>query len=176
MISGEGLDGGERLCDVLFTVTDTHLDAELLVDMLCQMLGGIDATMLATGTAKAEHERCEAALDITAHMSIGQFIHAVEERQYLTIVLEEADDGFVETGQLLVRLVTARVMRRTAVEDIAAAIAALVLRNALGERETEDAHHQRTLCVVLRERGRTILRMGFVGIHLCGLVTIGTTG
>ena len=65
-------------------------------------------------------------------MGIGQLIHAVQEGQYLTIVLQETDDGLVQTSQLLVRLVTTWVVRATAVEDIATTIAALVLRNTLG--------------------------------------------
>jgi hypothetical protein len=40
----------------LFTVTDANLNAELLMDMLCQVLGTIDATMLAARTAKTEHQ------------------------------------------------------------------------------------------------------------------------
>ena len=118
------------------------------MDMLGQVLGAIDGTMLTTRTAEAEHQRRETTLDVATHMSIGQFIHAVEESQYLTIVLQESDNRFVQSRQLFVRLVTARVVGRTAVEDIAATIAAFVLRNALGIREAEDAHHQRSLGIV----------------------------
>ena len=92
-------------------MTDAHLDAELLVDMLSKVLCTIDRTMLTTRTTKAEHQIGETALDITAHMGIGQFINAVEECQYLTVILQETDDWFIKTCQLLIRLITARVMR-----------------------------------------------------------------
>ena len=145
-------------------MADAHLDAKLVMDMLSQMLCRVDTAMLTTCAAEAEHERREATLDIAAHVSISQSIDGVEEGQYLTIVLEEADDGLIESCQLLIWLVTTRIVGRTTVEDIAATIAALVLWNTLGEREAEDANHQRSLSVVLREGGRTVLRMGLIGV------------
>ena len=82
-------------------------------------------------------------------MGIGQLIDAVEERQNLAIILQEADNRFVQTRQLFIRLIAAGVMGRTAVEDITTAIARLVLRNAFSIRETLDTHHQRALGIVL---------------------------
>ena len=112
-------------------MTDAHLNAELLMDMFSQMLCTIDRAVLATRTAKAEHQRGKSTLDIAAYMGIRQLIDAVQEGKYLTIVLQEADDGLIETCQLLVRLITAWVVRATAVKDVTATIAALVLRNTL---------------------------------------------
>ena len=109
-------------------------------------------------------------------MGIGQLIDAVEESQNLAIVLEETNHGLVQSRQLLVRLVTARIVGGTAVEDIAAAIAALVLGNAFGKREAIDTHHQRALGIILGERGRTILRMGLVGVLVGGLIAVGARG
>ena len=79
--------------DALLTMADAHLDAELLMDVLCQMLGRIDGAMLASRATKGEHQRSEAALDISAHMSIGEFINRIEEGEYLTIVLQKSDDN-----------------------------------------------------------------------------------
>ena len=117
--------------NVLLTVTDAHLNAELIVDMLSEMLGGIDGTMLTTRTAEREHQRGKATLDISAHMGIGEFIDRIEEGQDLTIVFQESDHRLIESRQLFVRLITAGVMGATTVEDIAAAIATLILRDAL---------------------------------------------
>ena len=112
-------------------MTNAHLDTELLVDVLCQMLGGINGAMLTTRTTESEHQRGEAALDISAHMGIGQLIDRIEEGENLAIVLEESDHGLVETRQFLVGLITAGVVGRTAVKHIAATIAALVLGDSL---------------------------------------------
>ena len=109
-------------------------------------------------------------------MGIGQLIDAVEESQNLAIVLEETNHRLVQSRQLLVRLVTARIVGGTAVEDIATAIAALVLGNAFCEREAIDTHHQWALGIILGERGRTILRMGLVGVLIGGLVAVGARG
>ena len=58
-------------------MADANLDAELLMDMLGQVLRTIDRAVLATRTAKAEHQRGKATLDIAAYMSIRQLIDAV---------------------------------------------------------------------------------------------------
>ena len=44
--------GFEGLGDVLFAMADAHLNAELLVDMLCQVLGRVDAAVLAARAAE----------------------------------------------------------------------------------------------------------------------------
>jgi hypothetical protein len=48
--------GWEDLRNVLFAVTDAHLDAKLVMDMLSQMLGAIDGAMLTTRATEAEHK------------------------------------------------------------------------------------------------------------------------
>ena len=164
------------MCDALLTVADAHLDAELLVDVLRQMLGGIDRAVLTTRTAEGEHQRGEATLDIAAHMSIGQLIDGVEEGEDLTVVLQESDDRLVESCEFLIGFITARVMGASAVEHIAATVATLILGDALAVGETKNLHHQRSLCIVFREGGGTILGMGLVGIEVGGLIAVGTTG
>ena len=85
------------MSDFLLTMTDAHLYTELLVDMLCEMLSGIDTAMLASCASEAEHQRREASLDISAHMVVGKLIDTVEEGEYLTVVLEEAYHRLIET-------------------------------------------------------------------------------
>ena len=67
--------------------------------------------MLTARTAKGEHERREATLQVALHMGIGQPIDALKESGYLAIVLQESDDGFIQSCQLLIGLVAARVVR-----------------------------------------------------------------
>ena len=137
------------LRDALLTMADAHLDAELLVDMLRQMRGGIDGAMLTTRTAEGEHQRGKATLDVAAHMGIGEFIDRIEEGEDLTVILQESDYWLIKTCQFLVRLIAPWVVSRAAVEHIATTVAALILRDALAVRETEDSHHQRSLSIVL---------------------------
>jgi hypothetical protein len=75
------------LTDILLAMTDTHLDAEFIMNMLRQMLGRIDAAMLASSTAKAEHQGGKTTLDVSAHMSIGQLVYRVQKRQDFSVVL-----------------------------------------------------------------------------------------
>lgn len=82
---------------MLFTVADAHLNAELLVDMLSQVLGTIDTTVLTTRAAKTEHQTGKATLDIAANMGIGQTVDTLQEGQYLSIIFKEANDRLVET-------------------------------------------------------------------------------
>ena len=114
-------------------MTDTHLDAEFLVDMLCQMLSGIDAAVLASGAAETEHQRSETTLNVSANMGIGQFVDTIKEGEYLTVILKETDDGLVKPCQFLIGFVAPGVVGAATVEHIATAIAALVLGNTFAE-------------------------------------------
>ena len=66
-------------------------------------------------------------------------------------------------------------MGTTTVEHITTTIATLILRNALGEGEAEHTHHQRSLRIILREGGRSILRVSLIRIKVGDLITVSTT-
>ena len=53
MLLGFGFEG---LGDVLFAMGDADLNAELLVDMLCEVLGRVDAAVLTTGASETKHQ------------------------------------------------------------------------------------------------------------------------
>jgi hypothetical protein len=108
-----------------------YLNAELLMDMFGQMLGAIDGTVLTAGAAEAEHEGGEAALQVAGYVGIGELVDAVEEGDDFAVVLEESDDGLVETRQFLVGLVASGIVGGTAVEHVASAVARLVVGDAL---------------------------------------------
>ena len=76
-------------------MADTHLNAKLTMDMLGKMLGAVDTTVLTTCTTEGEHQRGEATLDVSAYMGIGKFIHTIKERQNLTVILQETDNGLI---------------------------------------------------------------------------------
>lgn len=132
-------DCWQGLTDALFAMAEAHLNAIFAVQVLGQMLCRIYGAMLPTGAAEGEHQRGEAALKVTLHMGIGKSVDAFEEGQYLPIFLKELDDGFIETRHFFVLLIATRIVRGTAVEYVAATIAALVLGDSLAVRETEDA-------------------------------------
>ena len=111
-------------------MTDTHLDAKLIMNMLSKMLGRINATMLASCTAKTKHQGGKATLDVSAHMSISQLIDRLQERQNFSVVFQEPDDRLIEPRQLLIGFVATGIMCRSTIEHVTTTITALVSRYA----------------------------------------------
>ena len=66
---------------------------------------------------------------------------------------------------MFVRFVASRVMRRAAVKDIAAAVAAGILGNALLVREAENAYDQWSLSVVFGDTGGKFFRRFFLALR-----------
>ena len=143
------------------------------MDMLGQVLRRIDTAMLTARAPEREHQAGKPSLDIACHMGIGQPIHAVEEGEYLTVVLQKTYHGLVETSEFFVGLITPGIVRTAAVEDIPSAVARLIFGNPLAVGETVDPDHQRPLAVVFRERGGTIGLVGVVDVALRGAQTVG---
>ena len=125
-----------------------YLYPELLVDMLCKVLGAIHGAVLTACASKGEHKTGEASLDITCHMGIGKLINGIEEGEDFSVVLKETDYRLIQSCQFLVRLITSRVVSASAIENISTAIAAIILWNTFVERETEHLYSQRSLAVV----------------------------
>lgn len=113
----------QGLLYALLAMADIHLYAELLVDVFGEMLGRINAAVLAACASEGEHQVGESAVDISLYVCVGKLVYAVEEGEYLSVVLKEADDRLVQSGELLVRLVTSGIVSGTTVEDVATAIA-----------------------------------------------------
>ena len=125
-----------------------NLHPELLVDMLCKVLGAIHGAVLTACASEREHKTGEASLDITCYVGVGKLVNGIEEGEDFSVIFKETDYWLIQACELLVRLVTSRVVSASAIEHISAAVTAIILWNALVERETEHLHHQRTLAVV----------------------------
>lgn len=113
------------------------------------MLRAIYASVLSSRASEAEHERSEPSLHVSLYMSVGELIYAVEEGEYLAVVLKEANDRLVESSEFLVWLVASGVVRASAVEDVASAISRWVFWYALSIGEAIDMNHERSLAVIL---------------------------
>ena len=124
--------------DVLLAVGDDDFDAVFAVQVFREVLGGIDAAMLAACAAESEHEMCETALHESLHMEVGQSIDALEEVDQLSVLLQEVDHGLVESCQLFVLLIASWIVGAAAVEHITATIAGGVFWKSFLEGE---AHH-----------------------------------
>ena len=124
----------------LFPMAHMHFDAEFLVYMLCKVLCRIDAAMLSACASEAEHQVGESARDVALHVGVGKLVDAFKEGEYLAVVLKESYYRFVETRELLVRLIASGVVGGAAVEHIAATVARLIGRDSLAIGEAEHAH------------------------------------
>ena len=133
---------GQNLTNTLLTVCQNDFNTVLLVQVFGQMLGTIDRAVLSTRAAKGEHQIGKATLQVALYMSICQPIDTVEEGRDLAIVLQEFDDGSIQTRQLFIRFIASGVVRATAVKDITSAIAALILGDTTLEGEGEDTDNK----------------------------------
>ena len=129
-------------------MANTHLDAELSVEVLRQVLCGIHATVLPSSASEGKHQVGEPTLDVACHMGIGQLVNAVEEGEDFPVILKESYDRFVETSEELVWLVSPGVVRAAAVKDIPSPIAGCVIGDAFVIREAEHPNHQGSLAII----------------------------
>ena len=112
-----------------------YLDVEFIVQMLCEVLGTIDGTVLATGATESNLQVGKIAFDKPRGVMIHQGINGVYERQYLAVVLKKIDDGLVEAREGLILLVLAGVVGAATVEDITASVTTFVNGKTLLIRE-----------------------------------------
>ena len=111
-------------------------------EVLGEVLGAVGGAVLATGAAETDLQVRETALEEALHVRIDQGIDMVQEAEDLAVLLQELNDGFIETGQLFEPLVLPRIVHTPAVEHIPSPIPGRILRNAFFERETVDSYGQ----------------------------------
>lgn len=112
----------------------------LLFQVLGEMLGTIDGTVLTAGATEGHLQVGEIALDEPLYMMVDKGIDGFQEREYLAVLLEEVDDGLVQAREGLELLVLTGVVGRTAVEHIPAAITGFIDRDAALKREGVDRY------------------------------------
>ena len=86
----------QHLFYALFTMPDAHFNAKLVMNMLCKMLCAVNRTMLSARTTKRKHQIGKAPLHVTGNVMIGQFVDTFKESEYLSVVFEKANNGFIQ--------------------------------------------------------------------------------
>lgn len=119
-------------------MTEFYAATELLVDMLGNMLGGIDAAMLSARATEGYLEGGETTIQPALNMKINYWSYVTEKLQDLSVFFKEISNWFVESCQLLILLVSTGIIACSAVENVTSTIARRILRNALLEGEAED--------------------------------------
>ena len=117
-----------------------YADGVFLFEVLGEVLGTIDGTMLTAGAAEGDLKMGEIAFDEALDMMVDEGIDGVEEGEYLTVVLQEVNDGLVKACEGLVLLVFARVVGGTAIKDITSSVAGFVDRQTAFIRERVDRY------------------------------------
>ena len=81
-----------------------------LFQVLSQVLGAIDRTVLTAGTTESDLQVGEIALDEPLHVMVDKGIDGFQEGEYLAVRFEEVDDGLIQAREGLELLVLTRVM------------------------------------------------------------------
>ena len=115
---------------------DLHLVG--IVQTFRQMFGTIDRTMLPTGTTESHLQVTKFPFYEPLYMMVHQRINGVQERKYLSILLQKIYHRLIKTCELLVSIVLTGIVRRAAVEDVSAAVSRLIDRKTFLEGERID--------------------------------------
>ena len=116
--------------DILFPMHQFDFHTKFLIQVLCQMLGRINRTMLSAGATEADGQIAESAFHITLHGGIHQSIDMIEETEYFSIFFQESDYRLIQSGERFVTLILTGIIHGATVEYITSSIAGRVIRNS----------------------------------------------
>ena len=103
-------------------MVQVDLHAKGVVQVLGQVLGGIHRAVPPSGASERNTKAGETSFEISLYGRIYQGIDMVEEGQDFPILLQKADDRFVQSCQGFIGIVSAGIVDGTAVEDEAPAV------------------------------------------------------
>ena len=116
-------------------MNEVYLNVVFLFEVFGHVFGTIHGAMLPARTTERHLEMREIALDETLDVRVRKRIDALQEREYLTILLQKINYRLVDTRERLILLVLTRVVRPAAVKDITSAISGMVFRKTAFKRE-----------------------------------------
>lgn len=111
-------------------MNETDVNVVFRFEMLRQMLGTIDRTMLTACATERDLQMFKTAFDKALHMMINETIDRIQECKNLAVLLEKINHRLIQSRQGFILLIFAGVMSRAAVKDITATVAGFVGRNA----------------------------------------------
>lgn len=119
-------------------MNEVYLNVVFFFEVFGHVFGTIHGAMLPARTTESHLEMREIALNKALHVMVHQLIDALQEREYLTILLQKINYRLVDTRERLILLVLTRVVRPAAVKDITSAISGMVFRKTAFKRERVD--------------------------------------
>ena len=148
------------------------LHAERLVQVLGQVLGRVNGTVLATRAAEADRQVRKAAFHVAFHRSVHQTVNMLQEGCDFTVVLQKADDGFVQSREGLIAFIFAGIVYGTAVEHKASAVARRIFGNTFLIGKAGDLDHEAAFLQLVGELlqfGQLSQNLAQVGVFRIGL-------
>ena len=118
------------------------LDAAASLQSLRNLLRKIDRAMLASGASERHHQILKSAALVIVHAGVHQRHDAGQILMDAFLLVEVVDHRRVPARQRLEALFAAGIRQAAPVKDKAAAVPALIFRQAAMKRETENPHHQ----------------------------------
>ena len=128
--------------DILFPMHQFDFHTKFLIQVLCQMLGRINRTMLSAGATEADGQIAESAFHITLHGGIHQSIDMIEETEYFSIFFQESDYRFIQSGERFVTFIFSGNVYGTADENIPATVACGVVELSFFVGKTHNLHSE----------------------------------
>lgn len=109
--------------DTLFAMNEEDDDIRVFFRKMCgKMFGAIYGAVLSSRAAERDHKIGEASFTEGFHMRIHDPIDMVQKAEHFPVLLKESYDRLVAAGQFLIWLISSRIMDRTAIKHISAAI------------------------------------------------------
>src|SRR5260370_32966791 len=123
-------------------MAENNFEAVAGAEAFGQLFGKEHRAMLAAGASERNHQIFEAALLIVGDDGVDQRQDAGEKLMHGLLLIEIVDDRSILARECLEALFAARIGEAAAIENKAAAVAAVVLRQALVKGKTKDAHDE----------------------------------
>ena len=139
----------------LFCVYRSSLkDPLFYIRLFGHVLGRIDRTMLAACATETDHQICESAVHIAFDGGTHNFVGMFQELRDLSVFFKEADDWFVQPGEMVITFILAGVVDGAAVEHEPASIATRIVGYALFIGKADDLYLECMLLYVVVELGQ----------------------
>ena len=88
-----------------------------------EMFGTVDRTVLASGASETDRKAAESTTAVGLDVRIDDTLDMLEEAEYFSVIFKKLDHCTIPSCELLVCLITSRIMDAAAIEDIAASVA-----------------------------------------------------
>ena len=90
---------------MLLPMDEPHLHTKLPMQMFGYMLGTVNRTMLSARASERNGEAGKPTLHITLDRSIDQGIHMLQKDRDFSVIFQETDHRFVQSGQRFIAFV-----------------------------------------------------------------------